>query len=114
MPLCAVGLIPLTDDGICNDETNNAECFYDFGDCCLSEKNTDHCHECICYGEELCRDQFIPTSVGDGVCNDETNNEACYNDGGDCCRPPVNKDHCSNCECKSKRKYSFRHKFFKS
>ena len=37
-------------DGVCNDETNNAECDYDGGDCCPN-----------------------PSIVGDGICNDETN-----------------------------------------
>ena len=27
--------------------------------------------------------------VGDGVCNDETNNAECNYDGGDCCGPAV-------------------------
>ena len=99
---CAAGLYPLIGDGICNDETNNAECHYDDGDCCLSETKTDHCSECICYGQETCMAGIIPTSVGDGICNDETNNMECNYDGGDCCKVPINKDQCFNCECISK------------
>ena len=34
--------------GYCNDETNNADCNYDGGDCCLSSPNTDLCSECVC------------------------------------------------------------------
>lgn len=35
-------------NSICNDETNNADCDYDGGDCCLSSKNEDYCSECEC------------------------------------------------------------------
>ena len=39
-------------------------------------------------------------SSGDGYCNDENNNEACFFDGGDCCRKDVvNKSNCTECEC---------------
>ena len=36
--------------------------------------------------------------VGDGYCNDVTNNQQCNFDGGDCC-VNVNTDYCSNCSC---------------
>ena len=36
---------------------------------------------------------------GDGYCNDETNNEHCNYDGGDCCGSCVNKQYCSQCAC---------------
>ena len=35
-------------DGVCNDETNIAECNYDGGDCCLMNVNTDSCSDCNC------------------------------------------------------------------
>ena len=35
----------------------------------------------------------------DGFCNDETNNENCNYDGGDCCRYNTNTDFCSDCKC---------------
>ena len=38
--------------------------------------------------------------IGDGFCNDETNNADCNHDGGDCC-VNVNKDVCSDCDCLS-------------
>ena len=38
----------LVDNGYCNDETNNADCNYDGGDCCLSSPYTDHCSDCAC------------------------------------------------------------------
>jgi hypothetical protein len=53
-------------DGVCNDETNIAECEFDGGDCCTN-----------------------PNMVGDGICNDETNRLGCNYDGGDCCGPAV-------------------------
>merc|ERR1712051_772889 len=56
----------LVGNGFCNDETNNPDCNYDGGDCCIMDANTD-------------------AFVGDGFCNDETNIAECYYDGGDCC-----------------------------
>ena len=37
--------------------------------------------------------------VGNGYCNDETNNEGCNFDGGDCCLNCINTDQCSDCVC---------------
>ena len=45
---CEYGPLATFGDGICNDETNNAECSYDQGDCCLTNANTDYCSECSC------------------------------------------------------------------
>ena len=39
--------------------------------------------------------------ISDGVCNDFNNNRHCSFDGGDCCGPCVNKESCSECECKT-------------
>ena len=96
---CTTGFHPSIGDGFCNDETNIAKCGYDGGDCCRSYSNTDHCSNCTCYGQELCKLGFTPSSVGDGFCNDNTNNEECYYDGGDCCGFCVIKDYCSDCVC---------------
>ena len=97
---CFAGFIPsIVGDGLCNDDTNNAICNYDSGDCCISSVTTDHCSECRCYGQELCTAGIIPSSVGDGICNDETNNEHCNYDGLDCCQIPVNITLCSVCSC---------------
>ena len=93
-------------DGYCNDETNNADCNYDGGDCCKSNVYSQHCTECICYFQENCLAGVHPL-VGNGDCNDETNNEDCNYDGGDCCLTNndgyyysfLNKDHCSECLC---------------
>ena len=37
--------------------------------------------------------------IGDGFCNDETNNENCNYDDGDCCGPEVDKKYCADCIC---------------
>ena len=37
--------------------------------------------------------------VGDGYCDDLTNNEACNFDGGDCCGLNVNRQYCMICQC---------------
>ena len=42
----------------------------------------------------------LPKLVGDGYCHDSTNNFHCGFDGGDCCGKCVNKDYCTECECK--------------
>jgi hypothetical protein len=39
------------------------------------------------------------TLVGDGDCNDETNNVECSFDGGDCCKSDTNLDSCTSCDC---------------
>ena len=36
-------------DGYCDDETNNAGCNFDAGDCCGITVNTEWCTDCICY-----------------------------------------------------------------
>ena len=36
-------------DGYCDDETNNAGCHFDGGDCCGVNVNTQYCNLCICY-----------------------------------------------------------------
>ena len=42
----------------------------------------------------------LPKLVSDGYCHDYTNNFHCGFDGGDCCGSCVNKDYCTECECK--------------
>ena len=37
--------------------------------------------------------------VGDGYCDDVTNNMDCNYDGGDCCGDNVNTAYCSVCQC---------------
>ena len=84
-------------NGYCNDESNNADCNYDGGDCCGTCVNTNHCSECECLGGDTGVGANV--LIGNGICNDETNNETCSFDGGDCCLSIPNKDHCSECLC---------------
>ena len=48
-------------DGICNDESNNPECNYDGGDCCVNV-NTDSCSECNCLGRGVIMSPGFPGS----------------------------------------------------
>jgi hypothetical protein len=45
------GPLELIDDGVCNDEVNNAGCNFDGGDCCGACVNTDLCSACVCHTE---------------------------------------------------------------
>ena len=112
-------------NGFCNNETNNPDCNYDGGDCCVVNANTNTCSECVCHLIETCAAGYLslvgngfcndntniaecdydggdccpnPNMVGDGICNDETNHLGCNYDGGDCC-VNVNTDSCSDCNC---------------
>ena len=85
-------------NGFCNDETNNADCNYDGGDCCGSCINTDYCSQCVCLGE-ITGNGIPNLLVGDGFCNDETNNADCDYDGGDCCGSCVLNNQCTECAC---------------
>ena len=44
-----------------------------------------------------------PSRIGNGFCDDATNNEVCEWDGGDCCGDNVNNLFCNVCRCN----YSF-------
>ena len=123
VPVC--DNVALVGNGFCNDETNNPDCNYDGGDCCIVNANINSCSECVCHlietcvagyhplvGNGLCNDDTnIPEChddggdccsnlymVGDAICNDETNHLGCNYDGGDCC-VNVNTDSCSDCNC---------------
>ena len=72
-----------------------ADCNYDGGDCCGTCVITNHCVKCECLGEVTATNPLI----GNGICNDETNNEGCDYDFGECCLSSPNTDHCSDCEC---------------
>ena len=86
-------------DGFCNDINNSEFCNYDGGDCCGYDIKMDLCSECKCKHKETCSAGVYHSLVGDGFCNDETNNADCQFDGGDCCGACVVKDHCSECAC---------------
>ena len=91
-------------NGICEDDNNNEPCHYDGGDCCLTIADTDHsyytdywCIECLCHETIDCLVSL--DLIGDGICNDESNNADCIFDGGDCCRACTNTDNCTECIC---------------
>ena len=48
---------------------------------------------------ETCAAGFFHPMIGNGYCNDETNNPECNFDGGDCCGSCINTDYCNNCTC---------------
>ena len=52
----------------------------------------------ICYETTGCGSNH-PNWIGDGYCDDETNNEECSYDGNDCCGPNVNTNWCTECIC---------------
>ena len=66
-------------DGYCDDKNNNKACFFDGGDCCGSNVNTDDCTECHCHCNAS------SDLIGNGFCNEEINTIECNYDGGDCC-----------------------------
>ena len=41
--------VQLVGNGLCNNKTNNPDCNYDGGDCCVVNANTTHCSECACH-----------------------------------------------------------------
>ena len=89
--------VALVGNGFCNDETNNPDCSYDGGDCCVVNANTSSCSECVCHLIETCAAGYHPL-VGNGFCNDDTNIAECDYDGGDCCGCVVT-GHCEDCAC---------------
>ena len=99
-------------DGYCDDYNNNEACFFDGGDCCGSNVNTEFCTQCLCLEEEgggsggtttpyetttSCFGE--PSWIADGNCDDITNYEGCFFDGGDCCGSNVNTQYCTQCLC---------------
>ena len=86
-------------DGFCNDETNKPECNFDGGDCCGQCIVRDQCLQCTCLQSEVDEHNITNVLVGDGYCNDETNNPDCSFDGGDCCGLCINNEFCFECQC---------------
>ena len=83
--------------------------------------NTDYCNTCECFdftdGDSTSSSvspistitQSTPSTmscdsdyahyISDNYCDDESNNEVCDWDGGDCCGDNVYTDYCDDCEC---------------
>ena len=90
-------------NGYCDINLNNAENFFDAGDCCLPE------FEELCINSNLfCNEE----TLGDGICQDFNNGPLCDYDLGDCCIVSQNiecagKEELSNhtqcCFCRSCR-----------
>ena len=108
---------PLIGNGFCNDETNNLECEFDGGDCCGSCILKEHCSKCQCLNETSIEiyhtlshiNEVSHILIGNGQCNDETNNAECNFDGNDCCMKHANTAHCSECDPKNRGLY-YQHK----
>ena len=90
----------LVANGVCNDESNNAECNFDGGDCTT---NTSTTIQATTTGQGTTN----PTTaggcntgwIGDTYCDDINNNMDCSYDGGDCCGCNVQTDYCNVCGC---------------
>ena len=67
------------------------------GDCCGSCIITKRCSECACIDQSVGSD-VNNILIGNGFCNDETNNAKCNYDGFDCCIDS-NLYQCSECIC---------------
>ena len=87
--------VGLVGNGFCNDETNNDNCNYDGGDCCVLNANKNSCSDCGCHLLETCAAGYHPL-VGNGFCDGDTNIAECDYDGGDCCSNP---EHVANGVC---------------
>ena len=100
-------------DGYCDDQTNNKDCQFDGGDCCLDFVQKDYCSFCICHeleSETTTPNIFLSTTtktscqlnfadeIGNGICNDYINTPLCNYDGGDCCLPEKG-NLCIECRC---------------
>ena len=105
-------------DDACDDESNNADCEYDGGDCCGDNVNTTFCSQCQCLdpafstttpqsSTKTSNTQSTTISpsgcdypdIQDGTCDDENNNANCDYDGGDCCGDNVDTSRCTQCQC---------------
>ena len=72
--------------------------------------NSEYCSECVCLGKTV--GNGVPNAlVGNGFCNDDTNNVECNYDGGDCCEN-VKTDYCSECNCYLQMSWGTSHKIF--
>ena len=101
--------LEVTGDGYCDDATNIPICEFDGGDCCLPNVHTDYCVECQCLDPDHEASAITSTAsiaclsehlIGDGYCDDVTNNAICNYDGGDCCFAKTNTLFCTECQCK--------------
>ena len=86
-------------DGICHDDLNTLDCYFDGGDCCLDSGKSE-CQECVCISSNV---TCVEAELGDGICQDHNNFNQCDYDLGDCCenRHLIDDwDQCCDCKCK--------------
>ena len=94
-------------DGYCDDEANNEACQFDKGDCCLLDSESKkYCNECLCKVKEEPKTCNVSLRIlGDNICDDSANIEACEFDKGDCCLlDSESKRYCTECLCKEDEK----------
>ena len=99
-------------NSFCNDETNNADCNFDGGDCCGTCVNSKYCSKCECIGENT---GIMNAFLDNGFCQDDLNHGECMFDGLDCCGyddyddpwdiAPGDTALCTECLCKGMYKY---------
>ena len=53
----------------------------------------------FCFPKQIGCGSSNPSWIGDGYCDDETNNAGCNFDGGDCCGENINTQYCNECIC---------------
>ena len=99
---------PRLGDGYCDDIFNWDVCDFDHGDCCPSliepkrtSVNTMFCEDCFCLQSYPVQDScYFADFVGNGICDDLANTQACSYDGGDCCSTdPKAFKNCKHCQC---------------
>ena len=66
-------------DGFCDDDLNNEECDWDYGDCDASATTVSSS-----FPNCSPPNHILTLWIGDGFCDPELNNPDCGNDGGDC------------------------------
>ena len=96
---CTDGSTSEIGNGRCDLGNNNEGCLYDGGDCCectrIGNESSSSFSLCVnpsasCFDsaafalQSSCTDGSIST-IGNGWCDTENNNEGCLYDGGDCC-----------------------------
>ena len=73
--------------------------------CLLDAESKDYCKECTCKERkepETC--EISPRNLGDSICDDRANIEACEFDKGDCCLLDIeSKEFCKECLCKESK-----------
>ena len=98
-------------DEHCDLNHNNADHFFDLGDCCLENLSCRRVFSnlgIMDFEEKFCPEHdpciksnlvCIPEELGDGICQDHNNGPFCQYDLGDCCLL-FHGDDCCGCACR--------------